>query len=94
MFYFPDYGGIGNQLGEQVPFAGSSSYPATNGYCTTFTGQLGTSPTPNPVDGGYNCNGYTSPTTVAYGATGDTGIALPGRAIVGFNPAHPRPAPQ
>jgi len=29
------------------------------------------------------------PTTVAYGATGDTGIALPGRAIVGFNPAHP-----
>jgi hypothetical protein len=26
---------------------------------------------------------------VAYGATGDTGIALPGRAIVGFNPAHP-----
>jgi hypothetical protein len=40
MFYFPDYGGIGNQLGEQVPFAGSSSYPATNGYCTTFTGQL------------------------------------------------------
>jgi hypothetical protein len=89
MFYFPDYGGIGNQLGEQVPFAGSSSYPATNGYCITFTGQLSTSPTPNPVDGGYNCKGYTGPTTVAYGATGDTGIALPGRAIVGFNPAHP-----
>jgi hypothetical protein len=89
MFYFPDYGGIGNQLGEQVPFAGHSDYSAVNGYCTTFTGQLGTSPTLNPVDGGYNCKGYTGPTTVAYGATGDTGIALPGRAIVGFNPAHP-----
>jgi hypothetical protein len=80
MFYFPDYGGINNQLGEQVPFSGSSSYLATNGYCTTFTGQL-SSVTPNSVDGGYNCMNYTGPSTVT--------TALPARGIVGFNPQAP-----
>ena len=39
MFYFPDYGGINNQLGQQAPFGGSVSYSAENGYCVTFTGQ-------------------------------------------------------
>ena len=39
IFYFPDYGGISNQLGQQVPFGGSLSYNAQNGYCVTFTGQ-------------------------------------------------------
>jgi hypothetical protein len=39
IFYFPDYGGIGNQLGQQTPFGGSVSYSAQNGYCVTFTGQ-------------------------------------------------------
>jgi hypothetical protein len=39
IFYFPDYGGIDNQLGQQVPFGGSLSYLAQIGYCVTFTGQ-------------------------------------------------------
>jgi Carboxypeptidase regulatory-like domain len=89
IFYFLDYGGIDNQLGEQAPFGGSSDYLSTNGYCITFTGQLSTSPTPMAWDGGYNCNGYTSPSTVAYSTTGDTGIALPARGYLNFNPAKP-----
>ena len=39
IFYFPDYGGIDNQLGQQIPFGGSVAYSAENGYCVTFTGQ-------------------------------------------------------
>ena len=58
IFYYIDYGGINNQLGEQAPFGGSNSYLASNGYCITFTGQLPTQ------SGSYNCTGYTSPTTV------------------------------
>jgi hypothetical protein len=97
IFYFLDYGGINNQLGEQAPFGGSNSYLATNGYCITFTGQLA-SATPIASDGGYNCNGYTSPSTVAYSGTGSigypgsaspTGAALPARGYVNFNPAAP-----
>jgi hypothetical protein len=89
MFYYLDYGGINNQLGEQAPFGGSNSYLATNGYCITFTGQPAASPTPMAWDGGYNCTGYTSPSAVAYSTTGDTGIALPARGYVNFNPAVP-----
>jgi hypothetical protein len=81
VFYFLDYGGINNQLGEQSPFGGSSDYLATNGYCITFTGQLASSPTPQASDGGYNCNGYTAPATVT--------TALPARGYVNFNPAAP-----
>ena len=98
MFYYLDHGGVNNQLGEDAPFGGSNSYLATNGYCTTFTGQLGTSPTPMAWDGGYNCNGYTGPSTVAYsgtptgGYTGSgtaTGQALPARGFPNYNPAAP-----
>lgn len=39
IFYFLDRGGIDNQLGQQVPFGGSTSYYATNGYRIAFTGQ-------------------------------------------------------
>ena len=39
VYYFPDYGGIGNQLGQQPPFGGSVAYGAQQGYCVTFTGQ-------------------------------------------------------
>jgi len=80
LFYFLDYGGIGNQLGEQLPFAGHSDYYAKNGYCVTFTGQL-PSATPNAADGGYNCSGYTSPAVVT--------TPLPSRAIVPLNPLSP-----
>jgi hypothetical protein len=87
IFYYVDFGGINNQLGNQLPFGGSSDYFANNGYCTTFTGQLNQTPVTTGND--YNCNGYTSPSTVAYGASGDTGAALPARGIVGFNPLKP-----
>jgi len=80
IFYFLDYGGINNQLGEQPPFGGSNDYLATNGYCTTFTGQLPTV-TPMAKDGGYNCTGYTSPATVV--------TPLPARGYPNFNPAAP-----
>lgn len=39
IFYFLDRGGIDNQLGQQVPFGGSTSYTAAQGYRVTFTGQ-------------------------------------------------------
>jgi hypothetical protein len=39
VFYFLDRGGIDNQLGQQVPFGGSTAYYATGGYRIAFTGQ-------------------------------------------------------
>jgi hypothetical protein len=87
IFYYIDYGGIDNQLGEQAPFGGSNDYLASNGYCTTFTGQLNQTPVSTGND--YNCSGYTSPSTVAYGGSGDTGVALPARGYMNFNPAKP-----
>jgi hypothetical protein len=80
VFYYVDYGGIDNQLGEQAPFGGSNDYLATNGYCVTFTGQLPAA-SPLATDGGYNCTGYTAPSTVV--------TALPARGYVNFNPAAP-----
>jgi Carboxypeptidase regulatory-like domain len=47
IFYFLDRGGIDNQLGQQVPFGGSTAYVASNGYRIAFTGQ-------NPVNGSVN----------------------------------------
>ncbi len=86
IFYYPDFGGIDNQLGEQIPFGGSNSYSAANGYCTTFTGQLTQTPLNNGND--YNCLGYTSPTAVAY-SSGGTGSPLPARGFPNFNPNSP-----
>jgi hypothetical protein len=79
MFYFLDYGGINNQLGEQAPFGGSASYLASNGYCITFTGQLNQSTVTTGSD--YNCRNYTGPATVV--------TPLPARGYPGFNPAAP-----
>ncbi len=39
MFYFLDRGGISNQLGQNPPFAGISSYNYTNGYRFTISGE-------------------------------------------------------
>lgn len=39
MYYYPTYGGISNQLGQQPPFGGAVDYQARLGYCITFTGQ-------------------------------------------------------
>jgi hypothetical protein len=63
IFYFPDYGGIDNQLGQQVPFGGSVAYSAQFGQCITFTGQT---PTPGMP---YGCT---------YPATQTTPLPLPG----------------
>lgn len=39
MFYFLDRGGIDNQLAQNPPFSGSSSYSYNDGYRITFSGQ-------------------------------------------------------
>jgi len=75
IFYFLDYGGINNQLGEQAPYGGSNSYLASQGYCTTFTGQLATH------TGSYNCAGYTGPSAVT--------TALPVRGYTNYDPNSP-----
>ena len=74
IFYFPDYGGISNQLGQQPPFGGSVAYYAFNGFCGTFTGQ--TAPgTP------FHCPAYTSGTSAT--------TALPKPGFPNFNPLSP-----
>jgi hypothetical protein len=57
IFYFPDYGGIDNQLGQQIPFGGSVAYGANIGYCVTFTGQ-----TPAP-GAAFSCSASAQQTT-------------------------------
>jgi hypothetical protein len=58
MFYFLDRGGIGNQLAQNPPFAGSLRFTYPQGYRITFTGQgplgnnnntLATLPLPLPL---------------------------------------------
>jgi Carboxypeptidase regulatory-like domain/TonB dependent receptor len=49
IYYFPTYGGISNQLGQQPPYGGSVDYQARLGYCVAFTGQ-----TPAPGDSSYS----------------------------------------
>ena len=79
VFYYIDYGGIDNQLGEQAPFGGSNDYLASNGYCITFTGQLNQATVATTND--YNCSGYTGPSAAV--------TPLPARGYVNFNPANP-----
>lgn len=54
IFYFLDRGGIDNQLGQQVPFGGSTAYYATGGYRIAFTGQ-------NAQNGSLNSTQATNP---------------------------------
>ena len=75
IFYFPDYGGISNQLGQDPPFGGNTSYFARNGYCLTLSGQTPTTGAP------YSCAGYTSPAAVT--------TPLPKPGYINFNPAAP-----
>ena len=51
IFYFQDRGGIDNQLGQQVPFGGSVSYTASQGYRIAFTGQAPMNGTVNTAGG-------------------------------------------
>ena len=75
IFYFPDYGGISNQLGQQPPFGGNTTYYARNGFCVTFTGQ-----TPAP-GAPYTCPGYNTPAAVT--------TPLPAPGFPNFNPSAP-----
>lgn len=75
IFYYPDYGGISNQLGQNPPFGGVVFYFARNGNCITFTGQTSTKGAP------YTCPGYTNP------AAATTPLPPPG--FPNFNPANP-----
>lgn len=58
IFYFLDRGGISNQLAQNAPYSGSSSYSYNDGYRITFSGQgpafnnnntLATAPLPLPT---------------------------------------------
>lgn len=75
IFYFPDYGGISNQLGQQIPYGGDGTYFSFSGYCLTFSGQTATQGTP------YTCPGYTS------GSAASAQLPQPG--FPGFNPSSP-----
>ncbi len=75
IYYFPTYGGIDNQLGQQPPFGGSVDYQARLGYCITFTGQ-----TPAP--------GTASYASCRQPSVGQT-TALPAPGFPNFNPAAP-----
>jgi len=51
IFYFQDRGGIDNQLGQQVPFGGSVTYAASQGYRIAFTGQAPQNTLANTING-------------------------------------------
>lgn len=74
IFYFPDYGGISNQLGQNPPFGGTANYSASQGYCITFTGQTS-------KGAPYTCPGYT------VGTAATAPLPLPG--FPNFNAAAP-----
>jgi len=74
IFYFPDYGGISNQLGQNPPYGGTANYSASQGYCITFTGQTA-------KGAPYTCPGYTTGTAAT--------IPLPLPGFPNFNPASP-----
>ena len=76
IFYFPDYGGINNQLGQNVPFSGNNYFLASSGYCITLSGQTSTLQAPN------SCAGYTSPAAVT------SPLPLP-TSTANFNLANP-----
>ena len=74
IFYFPDYGGISNQLGQNPPFGGVTFYFANNGNCITFTGQTA-------QGAPYTCPGYTAGTAAS--------LPLPTPGFKNFDPANP-----
>jgi hypothetical protein len=76
IFYFPDYGGISNQLGQQQPFGGANTYSTNAGYCIALTGEATATPgTP------YSCP-YTANAAAPYHGQPQAGYPS-------FNPANP-----
>ncbi len=76
IFYFPDYGGINNQLGQNGPFSGNNYFLAQDGYCITLSGQTAQRQAPN------SCAAYTSPAAVT------APLPLPATTAT-FNPLDP-----
>ncbi len=76
IFYFPDYGGINNQLGQNVPFSGNNYFNASSGYCITLSGQTSTLQAPN------SCADYTNPAAVT------SSLPLPS-SVADFNITNP-----
>ncbi len=76
IFYFPDYGGINNQLGQNGPFSGNNQFLNQDGYCLTLSGQ------PAQRQAPFSCAGYTSPAAVT------TQLPLP-PTNASFNPLAP-----
>lgn len=75
VYYYPTYGGINNQLGQQPPFGGDVAYQARLGSCVAFTGQ-----TPTPGTTGFDSCKVSS-------ANQTTPLPQPG--FPNFNPAAP-----
>src|SRR6202789_1385446 len=78
IFYFPDYGGISNQLGQQQPFGGSVGFNTYSGYCIALTGIANPGGTPS---GSYDCP-YTANASAPYNGQPEPGF-------VNFNPDNP-----
>jgi hypothetical protein len=76
IFYFPDYGGINNQLGQNGPFSGNNYFLAQDGYCITLSGQTAQRQAPN------SCAAYTSPAAVT------SALPLPA-TVATFDPKNP-----
>jgi hypothetical protein len=76
IFYFPDYGGINNQLGQNGPFSGNNYFLAQDGYCLTLSGQTATR------QASFSCAGYTNPAAVT------TPLPLPA-TVATFDPNNP-----
>ena len=76
IFYFPDYGGINNQLGQNGPFSGNNYFLAQDGYCITLSGQTAARQAPN------SCAAYTGPAAVT------SALPLPATAAT-FDAANP-----
>ncbi|MGA9671482.1 MAG: carboxypeptidase regulatory-like domain-containing protein [Terracidiphilus sp.] len=78
IFYFPDYGGIGNQLGQQQPFGGAQTFSTNAGYCIALTGIANPGGTPGTP---YSCP-YTANAAAPYNGQ-------PSPAFVNFNVDNP-----
>ncbi len=76
IFYFPDYGGINNQLGQNGPFSGNNYFLAQDGYCITLSGQTA------KRQAAYSCADYTSPAAVT------APLPLPA-SVATFDPNNP-----
>ncbi len=75
VYYYPTYGGINNQLGQQAPFGGAVDYQARLGNCITLTGQT-------PMQG---TDGFASCKVNSAGQI----TPLPRPGFPNFNPAAP-----